>query len=454
MTTDKIPPQDIAAEQSVLGSILQNSQALNIALDLLQPEYFYLPKHKKIFDAAKHLDTLGCGVDLVTIQTVLRSNGRLEEIGGFSYLHDLIESSVNFDNIEDHCKLVIEAAIKYKILNDSNQIISEAYNPDSSAIDIITRQEQLFLDAHSMRPQAAASYIGEFLPGVIQNLIDINSGKIQPGIMTGFSDIDKLSGGMKPSEYIVLASRPGVGKTAFSLNVADIVACKHGKNVLIESLEMPKEQLGERLLAGKSFISTHDIKSGKPISDLRERLEEARQLLQNIYIDDPAGIDISPLKARIKRLVSRHAIDLLIIDYLGLISGPLPKDPTANTTYISNQIMYMLKEIKIPGLILSQLSRHEGKKEPIPDLKDLRQSGAIEQDAYQVWFLHREKNGDNLRNPETLWLLAKNRNGPTGKCDLKFDCELTKFGLVDNKRTEPMDYAKDTMNDMPWGQNG
>jgi replicative DNA helicase len=437
MADPRIPPQAIDAEQSVLGSIMQNTEALHVAIELLNADYFYIPKHRKIFEAIQNLYEKSSAVDLVTVSDELSKQGHLEEIGGRSYLVDLTSSVVIFSNIEDHARLVIEAAVKNQLINDSSEIINRAYDPSNTADDLLDYAERKIF---SIKEE---SLKGDFMP--LKTILPITFEQIEEyakreghvtGLPTGFPELDQLTAGLQKSDLIIIAGRPSMGKTAFALNIAEFVAVNKSIPVIIFSLEMAKEQLAQRLLCSRARISAHQMRTGRIADHQWTNLSIAVGPLSEapIFLDDSASLTVMEIRAKARRMKLKYDIGLIVIDYLQLVSGQRnPESRQQEITYISQSLKALARELKVPVVALSQLSRQVEMRgrEAKPQLSDLRESGAIEQDADVVIFIHRGREEDGSLGSTVEIIIGKQRNGPTGIINLAFVKDYARFELLD-----------------------
>jgi replicative DNA helicase len=434
---ERIPPQAIETEQSVLGAILQNTPALHVAIEQLKEEYFYLPKHRKIFAAIVKLYETSGAIDLITVPTELNNRGQLDEIGGRRYLMDLTDSVVTFDNIDDHCRIIIEAAVKNQLINDSSAVINRCYDTGASADELLDFAERKIFAIKEDSLKGDFVALKNILPQTFEQIEEYakREGHVT-GVATGYPDLDGLTAGFQNSDLVIIAGRPSMGKTAFALNVAENVAVTRAVPVIIFSLEMAKEQLAQRLLCSRARISAHQMRTGRIADHQWTNLSIAVGPLSEapIFIDDSASLSVMEIRAKARRMKLKHDIGLILIDYMQLVRGQKnPESRQQEITYISQSLKALARELKVPVVALSQLSRQvelRG-KEAKPQLSDLRESGAIEQDADLVLFIHRTRDDEGSLSSNAEIIIGKQRNGPTGVVSLVFVKDYARFELQD-----------------------
>ena len=434
---EKIPPQAVEAEQSVLGSILQNAEALHVGIEMLKDEYFYLPKHRKIFAAIRKLYEGSSAIDLITVPDELAGRGELEDVGGRRYLLDLTDSVVNFANIEDHARLVVEAAVKNQLINDCGDIINRTFDPGNPADDLLDYAERKIFAIKEDSLKGDFVALRNILPQTFEQIEEYakREGHVT-GLSTGFNDLDQLTAGFQKSELIIIAGRPSMGKTAFALNIAEHVAVNNGIPVIVFSLEMAKEQLAQRLLCSRARISSHQMRTGRIADHQWTNLSIAVGPLSEapIYLDDSASLTVMEIRAKARRMKLKYDIGLILVDYMQLVRGQKnPESRQQEITYISQSLKALARELKVPVVALSQLSRQVEMRgrEAKPQLSDLRESGAIEQDADLVLFIHRMRDDDGSLGPTAEIIIGKQRNGPTGIINLAFVKDYARFELLD-----------------------
>lgn len=437
----KVLPHDLASEQAVLGSIFINPDKMIEVTEHLKPEDFYRPAHKILFKAMMSLADRGEAIDIVTVKSMLEANNELNLVGNISYLVEIINAVPTSSNAEYYAKIVAKKAQLRAIIGNLSDSIGNAYDEDMDIDEIIAKTEQSLLKV------SQSSNKGSFRP--IHDVLLENHTKIEErsnssseitGIETGFYDFDKLTTGLHEDNLIILAARPAMGKTAFALNIAQNVAMKSRKPVAIFSLEMGDESLVERMLSAEGAIPNHHIRTGVLSTDEWERLVYAQSRLAEapIFIDDSAGVGISDIRARARRLAQETSgLGLIVIDYLQLITGRKADNRQQEVSEISRQLKIIAKELKVPVIALSQLSRSvEQRQDKRPIMSDLRDSGSIEQDADIVAFLYRDAyyqdNADEQEESNlTELIIKKNRHGSLGTVKLYFHKEYTKFSSVE-----------------------
>ncbi len=440
---EKIPPQAIEAEQTVLGAILQHQEALHIGIEMLKEESFYLPKHRKIFSAIKKLYESSMAVDLITVPDELSNQGQLEEAGGRRYLLDLVDSVVTIANLEHHIRIVREAAIKNQLISDCSDVISRCYDAGNTADDLLDYSERKIFSIKEESLQGDFVSLKEILPQTFEQIEDYSKreGHVT-GVPTGFPELDSLTSGFQNSELIIIAGRPSMGKTAFALNVAENVAVNKGLPVCIFSLEMAKEQLSQRLLCSRARISSHQLRTGRIADHQWTNLSIAVGPLSEapIYLDDSASLTVMEIRAKARRLKLKYDIGLVIVDYLQLVRGHRQAESRQQEiTYVSQSLKALARELKIPVIALSQLSRQVETRgsDARPKLSDLRESGALEQDADLVIFIHRSLDDEGHPGNIAEIRIDKQRNGPTGIIKLAFVKDFARFELLDTYHGSP-----------------
>ncbi len=431
----KLLPQSIEAEEAVLGAVLVNPSSLGKIVDYIRPESFYKPAHKVIFEAAYELFKKGEPVDIVTVSEFLRNEDKLEKAGGRSYINDLALNVVTTANIEYYAKIIQEKEIKRSLISAGSEIVSMSYENEETDI-VLDNAQKLIFDI------AAQKDTSDLVP--IQKLVVSSYEMIEQrynnkddlvGVTTGFYELNDITSGFQNSDLIILAARPSMGKTAFALNLAQNVALKGKKAVAIFSLEMPKQQLVKRMLCSEAEVDTSRVTAGNLQSKDWEKLVDAMTRLSDtrIYIDDASGVTVTDIKAKCRRLMMEEKdLGLVVIDYLQLMEGGgNPNDRNQQISQISRGLKGLARELNVPVIALSQLSRGvEQRNDKRPMLSDLRDSGAIEQDADIVMFIYRDEyyNKDNVENKgKAEIIIAKHRNGPTGSFELLFQSNITKF---------------------------
>ena len=429
-------PYDINAEAAVLSAMMLDSYAISRAIELLEEEYFYRKSHRQIYRILLELFDKNIETDLITILDEVKRKDVLDKVGGDSYLYELSDVVLSSANIEFHAKIVQEKAFLRQMILTSNRIIESCYKAETPVEDILDDAEQAIFSI-SERPKSR-SFMGmnELLPETIKNIEDIASSKRNViGIPTGFTDLDKRIGGFRPGQLIVVAARPAMGKTSFALNIAFNVAVHHDKKVGIFTMEMESEELIMRMLSSASEVSMEDMLKGYGMNEKKIlRITGVADVLteKEIYIDDNGSNTILDLRAKSRRLKAElDGLDLIIIDYMQLMSSKKVKENRQQEIAdISRNLKILAKELKVPIIALSQLNRGlESREDKRPKLSDLRESGAIEQDADIVMFIYRDEvyyeNSEQQGVAEII--VGKNRHGAIGKIELFFRKEFTQF---------------------------
>ena len=431
----RLLPQSIEAEEAVLGAILENPAALGRVVESLKPESFYKPAHRIIYDAMLNMFKKNEPIDIVTISEYLRNREELELAGGRAYINDLAINVVTTTNIEYYAKIVQEKEIKRALINAGSEIVSMSYESDDTD-NVLDNAQKLIFNIASQKDTSDLVAIQDLVVESYEQIEQRFNNKDElVGVTTGFYDLNALTSGLQKSDLIILAARPSMGKTAFALNLAQNVALKGKKAVAIFSLEMPKQQLTKRMLCSEAEVDTQRITSGNIQPKDWEKLVDAMTRLSDakIYIDDTSGVTATDVKAKCRRLMMEEKnLGLIIIDYLQLMEGGgNTNDRNQQISQISRALKGLARELDVPIIALSQLSRGvEQRNDKRPMLSDLRDSGAIEQDADIVMFIYRDEyyNRDDVNNKgKAEVIIAKHRNGPVGTVELLFQSNITKF---------------------------
>ncbi len=431
----KIPPHDVEAEKSVLGAILIDSAAINLVAEFLKADHFYLPEHHIIYSAMVTLFEKQQPIDLVTIKNELQRQGSLKKIGGASYLSDLINTVPTSAYIEHYAQIVKDHYTKRKLIEFSSRMVEKSFDEKGDVRKLLDQAEAEIFSLSQQHLHRDFIELKEILAESFERLEEfVKKGTHLRGVATGFVDLDNKLAGMQDSNLLILAARPGIGKTSLALNIASNVAVKEKLAVGFFSLEMSKEELVDRLLIGQADIDAWRLKTGRLSDDDYKKLTEAMGELSEapIFIDDTPGISILEMRTKARRLKVEKNIHFLIVDYLQLAdAGRRFDNRVQEVSYISQGLKNLARELKIPVLAVSQLSRAvEQRTSKKPQLADLRESGAIEQDADVVMFLYYEEENEDLldKNKRLIKLfIAKHRNGPTGEIDLMFRGDRVKF---------------------------
>ena len=430
----RIPPNSIEAEQSVLGAMIIDKEAINSALEIIKPEDFYKEANREIFETMIVLFNKNEPVDLITLSEELKRRGTLDNIGGVTYLANLSSSIATTANIKYYCEIVQEKSILRRLIKSSDDIMGKAFEDTEEVSAIIELAERNIFDITQGSHREGFSPISEVLLNSFAQIEEraANKGRLT-GLETGFIDLDNKLSGLQKSDLILLAARPSMGKTALGINIATHSALKSNAKVAIFSLEMSKEQLVQRVISATSHVDLQKIISGNLGDDEWMKVVDSMGPLSqmNIFIDDTAGISLMEMKAKCRRLKIEKGLDLVLVDYLQLMQlEGRQESRQQEISAISRGLKALAKEMECPVVALSQLSRApELRSDHRPILSDLRESGAIEQDADVVLFLYRDEyynKETELKNIGEL-IIAKHRNGPTGSIELVWKGEYTKF---------------------------
>ncbi len=434
-------PQNTEAEEAVLGAILVNPEVITKVVETLKPESFYKPAHRYVYEAMLRLFNTNERIDLVSVSDVLSYNSKLETVGGRAFINDLSYKTITTSNIEYYAKIVQEKAVKRALINAGSEIVSFGY--DMNPIDeSLERAEKLIFDIASKKATTDLSHIKDLVLNSYEKIEYRYEHKDELlGLRTDFYELDNMTSGLQKSDLIILAARPSMGKTAFALNIAQNVAIKEKVPVAIFSLEMSKEQLVQRMLCSQAEVDTQRLKTGNMQGKDWDKLVSAMNDFANapIYIDDTSGCTLTDIRAKCRRLkMEQKDLGLVVIDYLQLMESSGREDRMQQISAISRGLKTLARELDVPVIALSQLSRAvESRTDKRPMLSDLRESGAIEQDADIVMFIYRDeyykKNDEEAEvakaasKGESEIIIAKHRNGPVGKVDLLFQANITKF---------------------------
>lgn len=438
-----IEQYSMATEQAVLACMFLSKYALDKTIDELNSDFFYIENHKKIFKTIADLKEKGSPIDLTTITAELDKRKELKAIGGYEYLSEIINSTPTAANIDQYIKIINEKAILRRLYETANKIAGNCYNKEESLNEILEDAEMSILNVVKTRKGTEFKTIQEVLYKTQADLekLSKNKGEIT-GVATGFYELDHITTGLHPNELMILAARPGVGKTALALNIATNVVIDSNKTVAIFNMEMAAEQLVGRMISSIGQIDNYKIRTGHLENNDWKRVNEAISRLADtkLYLDDTAGMTIGEIRAKCRRLASsENGLSLIVIDYLTLIQGTskYAGNRQQEVAEISRSLKTMAMELNVPVIALAQLSRNvEGRENKRPILSDLRESGSIEQDADIVAFLHRDDyySNDSAEKDkdlsETELIIAKHRNGPTGTINLVFQKKTMTFVSV------------------------
>ena len=433
----RIPPHSAEAEESVLGGILIDNETINSALEILKPEDFYKPANTLIFTAMYRLSDRRDPIDLITLSQELKNLGFLEQVGGIEGLTNLANAVPNSANVSYYARLVKEKSLRRRVIAESNEIIRDAFSEDKDTEDFLDGVEQRILGVSNHRTQASFAKVGDIVQDsikLIENLYDRK--ELVTGVPTGFTDLDKMTAGFQPSDLIIIAARPSMGKTALALCIGSYVALEAKKGVAVFSLEMSKEQLVLRMLCAEANVDNARVRTGYlREGDFPHLVNAASKVAEApMYIDDTPALTITELRSKCRRLHKESPLSMILVDYLQLMRSPLYAGTSREQEIsdISRSLKAIAKELHVPVVALSQLNRSvESRTDKRPVMSDLRESGAIEQDADIIMFIYR----DEVYNPEDSQekgiaeiIIGKQRNGPTGVVKLAFDGGTTSFG--------------------------
>ncbi|PSO49118.1 MAG: replicative DNA helicase [Cyanobacteria bacterium SW_9_44_58] len=432
ISDQSLPPQNLEAEESILGGILLDPEAIARVAEFLPQEAFYLQAHQTIYQAAIALQSQGKPTDLMTVSTWLDDQGLLEKVGGKAKLAQLADRTVSAVNIDGYAQLVLEKYLRRKLIHAGHQIIQLGYDTTEALNLILDRAEQNIFDLTQDRPQSGLVPLYETLLGTYDDIESRYNQEKRPGLNTGFYDLDSMTSGLQPSDLVILAGRPSMGKTAFGLNIARYIAGGSQSPVALFSLEMSKEQLSQRLLASEAKIESNRLRSGRLSSQDFEKISDAIGTLSQvpIFIDDTATMTVMEMRSQARRLQAEQGqLGLILLDYLQLMEGG-GDNRVQELSRITRSLKTLARELKAPVIALSQLSRGvEQRTNKRPMLSDLRESGSIEQDADLVLMLYRDVyyNPDSPDRDVAEVIITKHRNGPTGTVKLLFNADLTEF---------------------------
>jgi replicative DNA helicase len=435
-SSHKLPPQNIEAEQSVLGGILIENEAINKVTEILNADDFYRDAHHKIFNALIDLSERDEPADLITLTNELRKKDQLDAIGGASYLASLIDSVPTAANIEYYAKIVKEKAILRKLIETSTEIITQSYQDRGDVEGFLDEAEKAIFEISERRVKPSFYPIRDIVKESFKTLERLYEKKeLVTGVPSGFKELDRMTAGFQPSDLIIVAGRPSMGKTALCLNLSEYAAIEKKIPVAIFSLEMSKEQLVIRMLCSEARVEGTRLRTGFLNESDWPRLTLAAGNLSDapIFIDDSAALSILELRAKARRLKSEHGLGMVIIDYLQLMRGRIRAESRQQEiSEISRSLKALAKELTIPVIAVSQLSRKtEERRDFRPQLSDLRESGAIEQDADVILFLYRDelynRSEDNPNRGKAELIIGKQRNGPIGKIEMAFLDKFTTF---------------------------
>lgn len=438
MAEGRVPPHSIEAEESVLGAMLLDRDAISEVVEFLRPQHFYKDAHSRVYDAMISLYEEREPIDLVTVGERLKKAKSLTKVGGSAYLSSLANKVPTSAHVEHYAKIVKDHYTRRELISMAGRLTEMSFDDGGELAELMDEAEKSVFSLSQQHLERVFIPIKQALAESFDRLDELhkNAGGLR-GVPTGFTDLDNALAGMQKSNLLILAARPGMGKTALSLNIAQYVAVEKKIPVGFFSLEMSNEELVDRLLVSQAQIDAWKLKTGRLGEEEFTRLSDAMGVLADapLYIDDTPGVSVMEMRTKARRLKSEHGVELIVVDYLQLVKGRNLENRVQEVTEISQGLKNLARELKVPVLSLSQLSRaveHRGNRQP--QLADLRESGAIEQDADVVMFLYREDDDDM----ESVKLnIAKHRNGPLRMIDLKFVGNLVRFYGVDRRRSKP-----------------
>lgn len=435
--TVKMPPHSLEAEQSVLGGIMLDAQVWDKVCDRIQANDFYYPSHRTIFHAMQTLLNREKPLDVITLVDWLREQSKLGEVNSDTYLYELARNTPSVSNVVAYADIIRERSILRQLIEVANSIASRAYSPEGmDTVQILDEAERrVFAIAESSPSVSGPVNIKSVLTSTVDRIDQLyHSTDSVTGLPTGYTDLDQMTSGLQPSDLVILAARPSMGKTSFAMNIAEHAAIKSQKPVLVFSLEMPSESLAMRMLSSLSRIDQHKIRTGKLEDDDWPRITSSIAMLSNapMFIDDTPGLSPAEMRARARRIAKEQGeIGLILVDYLQLMQMPGQSESrTLEVSEISRALKSLAKELNVPVIALSQLNRSlEQRSDKRPVMSDLRESGAIEQDADVITFIYRDEvyNEDSPDVGTAEIIIAKQRNGPIGKVRLTFQGQYTRF---------------------------
>ncbi|OAB42037.1 replicative DNA helicase [Paenibacillus glacialis] len=432
---DRIPPQNLEAEQAVIGAILLHDEAIITVMERVRTEDFYDKPHQLIFEAMLQLGESNQPIDLITLTSLLQDRGQLEEIGGVSYLAKLAHAVPTAANVDYYAQIIEEKSMLRRLIRTATQIVSEGYTGGEDVSGMLGDAERKILEISNRRSGSGFVLIKDVLMEVFDRVEMLHENKGgTSGIPTGFVDLDKMTNGFQRNDLIIVAARPSVGKTAFALNIAQNVAVRAKETVAIFSLEMSAPQLVQRMICAEANLDANAMRTGEFKDDDWAKLTMGISSLSDaqIFIDDTPGVTVADIRAKCRRLKKENGLGMIVIDYLQLIHGrgKAGENRQQEVSEISRTLKQIARELEVPVVALSQLSRGvEQRQDKRPMMSDLRESGSIEQDADIVSFLYRDDyyNADTEKKNIIEIIIAKQRNGPVGTVELVFLKNFNKF---------------------------
>lgn len=438
---ERVPPHSKEAEESVLGGILLDNNAVNAALELLRYDDFYRSAHQSIFSAMQSLTDKREPIDVVTLSQELKAKGVLDEVGGMEYIAHLASSVPNASNVAFYARLVKEKSLRRKVIQAAGEISTEAFDEETNTQEFLDSAEQKILTVSDYRVNPSFHRVGDIVQDSIKLVEKLYDNKESvTGVPTGFERLNDLTAGLQPSDLIIVAARPSMGKTAFALNIAQYVGIEKHTAVALFSLEMSKEQLVLRMLCSEARVSNSKVRTGHlgdrdfpRLVDAASRIAEAP-----VFIDDTAALTVTELRAKCRRLHRDVKLSLIVVDYLQLMRSPMygSNSREQEISDISRNLKALAKELSVPVIALSQLNRSvESRENKRPVMSDLRESGAIEQDADIIMFIYRDEVYDQNTQDKGIAeiIISKQRTGPTGVARLAFSAEFTRFDNLEER---------------------
>ncbi len=437
-SSPKVPPHSLEAEAAVLGGVLLDNAALDRAAEVLSAEDFYREAHRKIYRAALELSQRSEPIDLLTLTEALKTRGELADVGGAAYVSELADRALSAANIQYHARIVHEKSILRGLISTASEIVARGYEAREEVSRFVDEAEQAIYQIAEKKTRGSFTRVGDLITDTFRQIEQLYERKeMVTGVPTGFTDLDRMTAGLQPSDLIIVAGRPSMGKTSFCLNIAEHVAIEKGIGVAVFSLEMSKEQLVLRMLCSQARVDLAKVRTGFLAQKDFPRLAEAAGRIHDapIFVDDTPALSALELRAKARRLKrdKEAKLGLIVVDYLQLMRGSSTRDDSREQeiSQISGSLKALAKELRLPVIALSQLNRQvEGRTPPKPRMSDLRESGALEQDADVIAFIYRDEvyyPDDDQKKGKAEIIIAKQRNGPIGDIQLAFRNEYTRF---------------------------
>ncbi|NJO80858.1 MAG: replicative DNA helicase [Cyanobacteria bacterium RM1_2_2] len=431
---DRLPPQNVDAEEAILGGILLDPEAIGRVVEILRPEAFYISAHQEVYRAAIALQTQGRPTDLMSVTSWLHDHGVLDKIGGQGRLAELVDRTISAVNIDQYAQLVMEKYLRRKLIQVGTEVTQLGYETTTPIEKVLDQSEQKIFSITQARPQQSLVATSDILTTTFSDIESRSLGLVLPGISCGFYDLDALTQGFQRSDLIIAAGRPAMGKTSFCLGIARNIAAFHKLPIAVFSLEMSKEQLVYRLLSSEAQVESGRLRAGRISQNEWEPMGHAISVLSQlpIFIDDTPNISVAEMRSKSRRLQAEQggALGLILIDYLQLMEGSGSDNRVQELSKVTRSLKGLARELQVPIIALSQLSRGvESRTNKRPMMSDLRESGSIEQDADLILMLYR----DEYYNPDTPdrgiaeVIITKHRNGPVGTIKLLFEPQFTRF---------------------------